>query len=255
MQGFVYEGDTPYGHYIIADTIYGGRPARVLYSGQQQAAQSGVATDDNPDLLFDYNQRFRELIDGIKPHSILLIGGGGMALPLAIHQDYPDISFDIVEIDGGLVDLAKKYFEFQENNRLKVHVAHGREFLEKTDKTYDMIIVDAFVHTDVPRSLQTVEAAQTFAARLNKNGVFAMNFISAFYGRRSAALQRQLAALQMSFTNLQIYPASQSLSLWLPQNFVITASNTTQEFDNFIRYRRLRLPEPQTDIAIHDVAK
>jgi hypothetical protein len=54
----VFEGDSKYGHYVVSDGTYAGRPARALYSGNGDAAQSGLALDSNKQLLFDYNQRF-----------------------------------------------------------------------------------------------------------------------------------------------------------------------------------------------------
>jgi hypothetical protein len=51
---------TPYGSYKVVDTIYNGRPARMLY-GAKNSPQSGIAFDDSPELLFDYNQRFLEI--------------------------------------------------------------------------------------------------------------------------------------------------------------------------------------------------
>src|SRR6476469_4412698 len=97
-EGILVEGDTQHGHYVVADTIYSGRPARVLYSGNHQAAQSGVAKDDNPDLLFDYNQRFIELVRGLLPKKILLIGGGALSLPKALLEEFPEVSLDVVEL-------------------------------------------------------------------------------------------------------------------------------------------------------------
>src|ERR1700752_3186245 len=77
-----FEGETPYGHYTVVDTTYSNRPARVLYSGREfRTAQSGIALDDQDEMLFDYNQRFLELARGLEPKRALLIGGGAFTLP------------------------------------------------------------------------------------------------------------------------------------------------------------------------------
>ena len=65
--GVLFEGDSAYAHYRIADVSYMGRPARLLYGGTHEAAQSGLALDDRPELLFDYNQRLLELYPNSAP--------------------------------------------------------------------------------------------------------------------------------------------------------------------------------------------
>src|SRR3954469_25939647 len=120
MQQVVWEGDTAYGHYQVVDAPYDGRPARVLYSGDHQAAQSGVATDGQPDLLFDYNQRLFEIARGVQPKTVLLIGGGVGTLPTALLAALPDVQVDMVEPDDGLTKLAYQYFDLPVDDRLRL---------------------------------------------------------------------------------------------------------------------------------------
>src|ERR1700760_605289 len=106
MQHILWEGDTIYGHYQVVDTLYDGRPARVLYSGDRQAAQSGIAKDASPSLLFDYNQRVFELLTSVLPKRVLLIGGAVCTLPKALLAALPDVQIDVIEPDSGLTKLA-----------------------------------------------------------------------------------------------------------------------------------------------------
>lgn len=66
-----------------------------------------------------------------------------------------------------------------------------------------------------------------------------MNIIAAFYGVRSATLRRQTSAFEIVFSNIGIFPAGSPMSLWAPQNFIITASNINQDFNQYLRYRRI----------------
>ena len=116
----LFDGDTAFEHYQVIDTIYEGRPARVLYSGRRGTAQSGIATDGKPELLFDYNQRFTELLESIPAKHVLLIGGGAYTLPRAIVQQFPDLQIDVVELDPGLKAIAERFFGLQASDRLRI---------------------------------------------------------------------------------------------------------------------------------------
>jgi spermidine synthase len=240
--GLLYEGDTEHGHYRIVDTTYSGRPARVLYSGEYQAAQSGIAHDTRDDLLFDYNQRFMELALGLLPRDVLLIGGGAFTFPKALLEELPDARLDVVELDGGLLKLAKEYFDFKPSAKTGIYTGDGKKFLDQTERKYDLIIIDAFTHTTIPETLTTLDAARAFGSHLKPRGVVAMNIIATYYGPRSEVLKQEVDELKKVFPNLQVFPASSSISLWTPQNFVLTAQHSDNDLGQYVRYHALELP-------------
>jgi spermidine synthase len=239
----LFEGDTKFAHYLVVDTLYTDRPARVLFSGTRQAAQSGVAKDDKEQLLFDYNERFMELVRGLRPERLLLIGGGAFTLPLALQTAFPDMMLDVVELDGELLDIAKAYFNFRPARHTRVHIDEGQEFLKTSPELYDLILVDAFMHDIVPQTLQTIKVARDLARHLRPDGVVAMNIITGYYGERSALLHRELAALRQAFSAIMIFPASIGQSLWIPQNLVLVAQNGHREIASHVRYEALALPD------------
>jgi len=248
-QNILFEFDTDHGHFQVIDMIYDGRKARVLFSGQQQAAQSGLALDDNPDLLFDYNQRLYELATGIRPKQMLIIGGGMFTLPAALIQDLPDVIIDVVEIDPGLVPVAKKHFGLQSDPRLRIIYDDGRHFLEKNQQQYDLIIIDAYTHDLADPSLGDETAVEFLARSLTAQGVVAANVIAAYFGRRAEPLRGLINRYDQQFADVALFPASQSLSLWLPQNLVLVAQrNPATAVDEQIRYRRL---EPASPFDLH----
>lgn len=234
--GVLFECDTEFGHYQIADTVYCGRPARMLYSGNNDAAQSGVAKDNDDDLLFDYNQRFRELVQGMRPKRVLILGGGAFTLPTALMQEFPGLELDVVELDGSLVDLARRYFGFQPDEHTTVFIGDGRRFLEKTDRVYDLIIMDVFTHAVIPLSFQNLETALGFRRCLGKNGIVAINIIASLYGPHSVVLRRMHQILQATFRRVHIFPAGQGLSSWISQNYVMTAQDSHWDLSPCLRY-------------------
>jgi spermidine synthase len=249
----LWEGETEFGRYQVIDTLYDGRPARVLYSGDRQAAQSGAAKDNNPDLLFDYNQRIFELVTNLPPGRLLLIGGGVCTLPIALLKAIPRINIDVVEIDSGLTELAHRFFGLQETSRLRIFHTDGRSFLRESTERYDMILVDAFVHTAIPRDLKTTEAIKALHDHLRPKGVVAMNVISGYHGESSHILREVYAGFCQAFDVVHIFLASRGYSLWLPQNFVLTAQKGSQlPLQDYIRYHAVQPPEVNPNEALSD---
>jgi spermidine synthase len=239
--GVVYEGDTDFNHYQVADTLYQGRPARVLYSGNNDAAQSGIPRDGKPELLFDYNQRFFEIVQGMQPKQMLLLGGGALTLPAAVMREFPELDIDVVELDDGLVAIAEQYFDFQPSDRMRVHIEDGRRFLRMHDTKYDLIIVDVFSHASIPEAFQSIEFVRSLKDHVNKKGLVAMNVIASLEGVRSLVLQRIHEAMQATFPNVQIFAATRNLSPWISQNFIIVASPGAQDVAPYVMSEPVQL--------------
>lgn len=245
----IYEVDTDHQHYQVVDMVYEGRPARVLYSGQRQAAQSGLARDDKSDLLFDYNQRLRELAEGLQPKRLLVIGGGAYTLPMALLRDLPEVLIDVVELDPGLDDIAERFFGLQADPRLHIFHTEGRSFLERNDSLYDVIIIDAFSHTSIPPSLTEHAALQQIKRNLNSKGTVAVNVISSYLGRNAAPVRNLATAYDELFPGIYLFPASHSISLWLPQNFVLVAERQPRsDITTLLRFAPLNAPDPSMDV-------
>jgi predicted membrane-bound spermidine synthase len=248
----LFEGEGELGDYQVVDCMYGGRPARVLYSGNRLAAQSGMARDGKSELLFDYNQRFLELVRGVLPKRLLLIGGGAFTLPKALMDEFPRLSIDVVEPDAKLLDIAQAYFDFKPSKRTRIYHDNGRNFLTNSTAAYDVIIIDAFENTEIPLSLQTAEAARSLRQHLRPRGIVAINVIAVYSGERSRVLRRVTAAFQDAFTEVQIFPASPSFSLWTPQNFICVGHDGKQAIEPFMRYAAEELPAIEADDLMHD---
>lgn len=239
----LFDGDTGLSHFQVIDTTYNGRPARVLYSGNKLAAQSGIALDDEPRLLFDYNERLMELIRGIHPKNMLLLGGGAFTLPSAIQSAFPKLSMDIVELDGGLIDIAQQYFSFRPSQNLRIHIQDGLTFIKASDQTYDLVIVDVFQDVTMPPGFQAPQAARNLKRCTGTSDVLAINAIGALRGERSQALRRLAGALQAEYAEVTIFPAEYGLSPWTVQNFIITAQDGHADLTSYLRYPPVGLAE------------
>jgi spermidine synthase len=233
----LFDGATEREHYTVIDSRYNDRPARILYTDNQTAAQSGLPFDNNPEMLFDYNQRFIELVKGLKPTSLLIIGGGVFTLPTAIHKEFPRLQIDVFEIDGGLVNIAERFFGFSEDSHLKVNIGDGRDLLKKINKRYDLIIVDVFNSIDIPEEFNQPELPHELKAKLKTNGLVAMNIIASYHGARAVTLKKLDQAFKEVFSKIEIFPAGAAWSLWIAQNFILIAGSRVKEASKLLPYK------------------
>lgn len=61
----------------------------------------------------------RPTSDGRAP-TALVIGLGGGALPMTLRRTYPGVRVLAIELDPGIVDVAKNHFGLEESDKLKV---------------------------------------------------------------------------------------------------------------------------------------
>lgn len=226
----LYSGSSPHGSYRIIDTTYNGRPARLLY-GDGDSPQSGVALDDDPELLFDYNQRFLEMIKSRQPRNILIIGGGGFMLPIAAYRLFPHMIIDVVEIDELLVQLSYEFFNLPDNPRLRVHIGDGAELLTASRERYDMIIIDAFSGYTIPTHLYQHGTIAQYRRHLDKRGIVAINFISGYSRWRRSLAHDMVDNFSSVFTHIAMFQSDPHDTRGRHQNLILTASDSMIHFD------------------------
>lgn len=229
-QTVLYAGESHYGKYKVIDTVYNGRPARVLY-GSQRSPQSGVAKDDDPELLFSYNQRFLELLLSTQPKRVLVIGGGAFMLPIAAFHRLPKLTLDVVEIDPLLVKLAQDFFELPKSKRLNVYTTDGVEFIKNTKKKYDFIIIDAFSGYTIPPHLFTKETLEIYKKLLTKKGSVAINFIAEYKAKKKSLTHELIGGFNEVFNKVMLYQADHDYPVADDQNRILVASETNDHFE------------------------
>ena len=106
--------------------------------------------------------------------SMLMIGLAAGTVSKQFTKAYGDIPIDGVEIDGEIAEIGREYFDMNEPN-LNVIVADGRYYLTQTDKTYDVIGIDAYRQPYIPFHLTTREFFQEAKAQLTDEGVVVVN--------------------------------------------------------------------------------
>lgn len=115
------------------------------------------------------------------PRSVLIIGLGGGTLPRALAEVVPGVRIDVVEIDPAVVSVARRYFQFQPDEKTRVIEADGRVFVKRAlreQRRYDLIMLDAFDHEYIPEHLLTEEFLREVQGLLTAGGVVAANTFS-----------------------------------------------------------------------------
>lgn len=112
---------------------------------------------------------------GRPAESMLVIGNSGGTIARAFGEFYPTVAIDGVEIDPEVTEVGHRYFGLDDNPNLTVFDADGRPHLRLTDKTYDIIVVDAYKQPYIPFYLATREFFELTRDHLNAGGVLALN--------------------------------------------------------------------------------
>jgi len=172
--GVIHEELSPYGPIIVTEDSDG---VRTLLFGKGGARQSVAKPGDPDHLELAYT---RVALVGLalceEPRRMLVVGLGGGTLPTFLHRHFPRAAIDVAEINPRVPEVAKRFFDFREDERLHVYLGDGREFIERSPaSTYDIILLDAFGADSVPAHLTTQEFLGSVRRATSPSGVVVGN--------------------------------------------------------------------------------
>jgi spermidine synthase len=163
--------------------------------------ESQVNLADPDDLPMLYPRAMS--IAAIYPQDIkrvLILGLGAGSIPVYLGRFLPDATIDTVELDPGVIDVAKKYFGLLETNRFHLIESDGRVFLNRHTEPYDLIMADAFTGSYIPFHMMTKEFYQLVRDRLAPHGVAAINIIPS-----EKLYDSNVRTLKLAFDNLDFF--------------------------------------------------
>ncbi|HET9674577.1 MAG TPA: fused MFS/spermidine synthase [Gaiellaceae bacterium] len=109
------------------------------------------------------------------PRRVAILGNAGGTVARAFGVYWPRAEIDGVEIDPAVSEAGRRYLGMSDNPRLHVHDADARPFLRRTDRRYDLIVVDAYHQPYVPFYLATREFFRLVREHLAPGGIVALN--------------------------------------------------------------------------------
>jgi predicted membrane-bound spermidine synthase len=161
--------------------------------------------------------------DDVQSMAIIGLAAGTAARQAtAIYGD--DIQIDGIEIDEKIVQVGREYFGMNLPN-LNVIVGDGRLGLDRSNKQYDIIAIDAYRPPYIPAHMTTLEFFTICASHLTDRGVLTLNVGSTPGDRR---LIDGLAT-----TMSQIFPSIHIMDIPNTLNTMIFATKQPTSPENF----------------------
>lgn len=108
--------------------------------------------------------------------NVLVLGLGGGSIIETIRDDFKSNAFiELVDIDDAIITIAKDEFEIERFNNINIICDDAADYIKKTKKTFDLIIVDIFVIATVPEIFTQTEFLNSLITRLNPKGKIIFN--------------------------------------------------------------------------------
>jgi spermidine synthase len=196
----IYEKDSPYYHIQVVDLN-----KNIRYLKTDLLTQSTISL--NSTELLDIYYKYQSLIYAKKPgvKKALYMGLGGGAMVMDLYRN-SNASIDVVEIDPVIIEVAKKFFNVSENERIKIYNEDARFFLKNSNEKYDMIVEDAFgSYIAIPYHLASLEAAVEMKEHLTDDGAVFINIISAIEGSNSSVFKSIYKTFSYVFPNVYVF--------------------------------------------------
>jgi len=232
--------ETPYNTLTVMEG-YLEDPTRLMrfLATDPGSCQSAIFIDDPDALALSYTH-FYGLGATLKPDakSVLMLGGGGYSVPrwlLAGRSTLKsrDFQLDVVELDPGMTETARKHFGIPDDPRLHIIHQDARIFLNQNDKAYDLVFVDVFGSWySVPFQMGTVEAMAAMRKAVAPGGMVVMNIISSLDGEQGRLFQSIYGSMREHFPEVHV--------------FAVRGPNKREEAQNIMV---LAFPEARPDLA------
>ena len=232
----LFEKTSAYNTIVVTEEENG---VRALRFGRNGVRQSVVKVGDPDYLALPYVQvALVGLAMSEDPRRFLVVGLGGGTLPMFLRKYYPNATIDAVDIDPEVVDVAKKFFGFREDELMTAHIGDGRQFIEKSRRPYDVIFLDAYGGDSIPAHLTTQEFLQAVRRAVTPGGVVVGNL----WGRSANPLYDSMVrTYQEVFDELLILDvrgASNMILLALPRKQPLSRDKLIQLARNLSATRR-----------------
>jgi spermidine synthase len=222
----LYDQPSLFGSIIVSEDDNG---LRILRFEKGGARQSLVKPGDPEYLGLPYAQvAFVGLALCDEPRRIAVIGLGGGTLPMFLRKQYPQASIDAVDIDPGVVQVAARFFGFQEDEYMRAHVGDGREFIERVRQPYDVIFLDAYGSDKLPAHLTTSEYLRAVRSAVRADGVVVGNVWDRYANPLYDAMIRTYQEVFDELYILDVRGAGNKILLALPRKQALSRDQLAQ---------------------------
>lgn len=176
-------------------------------------------------LEFRYMRLFEDVVASAPPGPIdaLHLGGAGFAFPRAVAVQRPESSQTVLEIDGELVDFAKRELDLVLSDDLRVIVGDARLTVAEIETdSHDVIVGDAFNGLTVPWHLTTQQFVDELDRVLRPDGLIVLNLID---GGTIDFVRAEMATYATRFEHLALIAPPGGLDPDRARNLIMIASH------------------------------
>jgi glutaminyl-peptide cyclotransferase len=220
--------DGVYERLSVLDTMHAGRPARFFL--QDRSSSGGMFLDGGPlEHIFPYTS-YVHLYRAINPNPsrALVIGGGIYTIPKALITESQSVVVDVVDIEPGLRELAREYFDLPDSSRIHSFTMDGRRFLEDAEEQYDIIYSDVY-HSlfAIPTHFTTIEFFRAAQKKLTPTGLFLANVIGSSEESDASVLFTEIKTMKEAFTEVTVFAVNDPADTRL-QNFILVGHSMSE---------------------------
>ncbi len=174
LEKVIYKTQTQYNDIEVIDNELNERKMVFL---PENGVQSIIDKNNPNKLVSDYAiLTFNQIDNFIKnPKRALFIGMGGAVMPRHFADKYPNCSIEIIEIDECIPSIAEHFFYFKESEKIKVIIDDGYDYVNKSQKKYDIIFMDVYNSEDIPEKFLNTDFFTSTKNLLNQNGILTVN--------------------------------------------------------------------------------
>lgn len=168
----IHAEDSVYGYVFVTEDGEGIRRLHIDNPLGTQSIYDPHSVLPEERYYYSYFGALPAMID--EPQKVLILGHAGGSFTRIFNAFYPELEITGVEIDPIVTKVAQDYLGLSEADVEIVH-ADARAFLNKTEESYDLILVDTYHGMNIPAHLATEEFFAAAEARLNPGGIVAIN--------------------------------------------------------------------------------
>jgi spermidine synthase len=200
--------------------------------------QSAMNLDDPFVTPFDY-VAYLSLAFAYRPEAAnaLYVGLGGGSAPKRAWRDFPDVQVQAVELDPEVVEVARRWFALPQDPRLAVEVEDGRTYLQRNERRWDVIVLDAYYSDALPFHLTTQEFLELVRDRLAPGGVVVANVIGAVEGENSKLFRAFYRTYRSVFPSVAVHPVSFRGDAAAIRNIIVVAGDGALPSRDFLSER------------------
>ncbi|CAG9826229.1 unnamed protein product [Diabrotica balteata] len=161
--------------------------------------------------------------------SVVGLGGGGLCSFL--HKFLPKTNILGIDIDEDMLKIAKEWFEFKEDDKLKARIQNGLDYLKESaqkGETIDALLFDvdskdsSIGMSCPPQGFLDKPVLENVVRILDKRGIFVLNVVL----RENSLRPGVLASLKTHFQNILSYKLQEDL------NEIFICSNSPIEIEH-----------------------